>query len=67
MLIENKIDVVVVSANSLDARRVKEMIQTLTKINIDREKKNKNQSEKEAAVIWGRPEVSKLFATSHNS
>lgn len=53
-----KIDLVVVSANSLDAKKVKDQMQKLC---------NVEQSGKEVSVIWGRPEVPKLFAASHNS
>jgi hypothetical protein len=33
----------------------------------DREMDDENENSKEAVVIWGRPEIPKLFAQSHYS
>lgn len=73
----HSVDLIVVAANSLEARTLKRVMQDLgyelknRKPAITEEtssKKNQmTQAPKEAFVIWGSTEVAKLFALSHNS
>jgi hypothetical protein len=66
----HSVDLIVVAANSLEARTLKRVM-----VELGFELKNKkplddkiNQSvPKEAFVIWGSTEVGKLFSLSHNS
>lgn len=67
----HSVDLIVVAANGLEARTLKRVMNEL-----GFELKNKKPSEdlkkgqsvpKEAFVIWGNPEYSKLFSLSHNS
>ena len=60
MLVNFSVDLVVVAANSLDSRNLKKTMDTVAA-------EAKEGSSKEAFVIWGSPEVPKLFSMSHNS
>ena len=76
ILEEKKVDLIVVAANSLEARNLK---RTLEDIAVELKNKQPAQEEdgrgsrkaaevqKEAFVIWGSTEVPKLFSLSHNS
>lgn len=59
----HSVDLIVVAANSLEAKRLHK---ELTDLAIDA-KNNSENYKKEAGVIWGKTEVPKLFALSHNS
>jgi hypothetical protein len=54
------VDLIVVAANSLDSRNLKKSLDSIAA-------ETKIGTNKEAFVIWGSPEVPKLFAMSHNS
>ena len=68
---------IVVAANSLEARTLKKVLEDLAvelknKKPLTSEDQNKKNQQhftvaKEAFVIWGSTEVAKLFALSHNS
>jgi len=58
----NSVDLIVVAANSLEARRLYKQLNDLAS-----DAKNHENYRKEARVIWGKTEVPKLFALSHNS
>jgi hypothetical protein len=58
----HSVDLVVVAANSLESRRLFDLMKELTG-----EAKNSENFKKEAMLIWGRTEVPKLFSLSHNS
>jgi len=60
LLINYSVDLIVVAANSLEARNLKKSLDGIAA-------EAKAGSNKEAFVIWGSPEVPKLFALSHNS
>ena len=67
------VDLIVVAANSLEARRLKEELTSLASqaknersMTEDNDRRN-GLPIQEAYVIWGRTEVPKLFALSHNS
>lgn len=70
-------DVIVVAANSLEARNLKNQMFDLSEKSKARKKQQIQESgskrqgpapvPKEACVIWGSTEVPKLFALSHNS
>jgi hypothetical protein len=71
---QHSVDLIVVAANSLEARRLKdELIQLASaakneRVNSDEnDRRQGNTYAKEASVIWGKTEVAKLFALSHNS
>jgi len=72
IIIQHSVDLIVVAANSLEARRLKEELVTLA-ANAKNERSNTDENDrrqgysKEAFVIWGKTEVAKLFALSHNS
>lgn len=60
---DQSVDLIVVAANSLESRKLFEVMQELSG-----EAKNNDQNfKKEAKLIWGRTEVPKLFSLSHNS
>lgn len=61
ILRQHSVDLIVVAANSLEARRLKE------ELNILANEARNDVLKKEAFVIWGKTEVPKLFALSHNS
>ena len=68
------VDLIVVAANSLEARSLKKVMEELgyelkhkKPIAEDSKKHNQVQVPKEAFVIWGSTEVAKLFSLSHNS
>ena len=77
ILSKYRVDLIVVCADSLEARRLKQSLSENAKYNLDYsdnqdEDQNKNgedqnSNEREALVIWGRPEIPKLFASSHYS
>ena len=76
MLIQYKVDLIVVAANCLEARLLKKSLNDIIintkssyKNNDDKGDKEKDDQiePKEALVIWGDTEVPKLFAMSHNS
>lgn len=83
LMLKHQVDLVVVGANKLDARKIKEVMkevaeklksQGLHDDDSDEEphKRSKKRGEeeelrKEAFVIWGSLEVPKLFASSHRS
>lgn len=75
MLVQYKVDLIVVAANCLEARLLKKSLNDIIintkssyKNTDDQTGKDKDQHEpKEALVIWGDTEVPKLFAMSHNS
>lgn len=60
ILINYSVDLIVVAANSLEARNLKKSMDTIAA-------EAKAGSNKEAFVIWGCADVPKLFALSHNS
>ena len=60
ILINHSVDLIVVAANSLEARNLKKAMDTIAA-------EAKAGSSKEAFVIWGCSDVPKLFALSHNS
>ncbi len=55
-------ELIVVAANSLESRRLKEIM-----VELAAEAKNSENYKHEAWAIWGKTEVPKLFALSHNS
>ena len=66
MLKEHQIDLIVVAADCLEAKKLKNAMKDLANL------KNMNDGyepypPKEVHISWGRPEVPKLFAESHNS
>lgn len=70
------VDLIVVAANSLEARSLKKVMEELgfdlkNKKPMTDESTNKKYQQvnvpKEAFVIWGSTEVAKLFSLSHNS
>lgn len=76
ILREYKVDLIVVAADCLEAKRLKKALSEFANLKIaqdqmnDDEDQNMNpddESSQEAFVIWGRAEVPKLFATSHYS
>lgn len=71
---QHSVDLIVVAANSLEARRLKdELLNLATAAKNERSNSDENDRRqghayvKEASVIWGKTEVAKLFALSHNS
>jgi soluble P-type ATPase len=73
MLREHQVDLIVVSADCLEAKKLKNALLHFANLNYDRlndgndddRDKNideENENQKEAVVIWGRPEIPKLFA-----
>lgn len=79
ILREHKVDLIVVSADCHEAKRLKKALSEFANLKIAQDQMQENDDEnqgmandddpnsKEALVIWGRPEVPKLFATSHYS
>ena len=74
MLEKHSVDLIVVAANSLDARNLKKTLTDIAsnhnnKLPEDdgRSSRKAVDSQKEAFVIWGSTEVPKLFSLSHNS
>jgi len=75
ILDQHSVDLIVVAANSLEARTLKRVMTDLgyelkNKKPITENDSKHNQpvtAAKEAFVIWGSTEVAKLFALSHNS
>jgi len=62
----------VVDADCLEARRLKKALSEFANLNAqnmqnDDEDRDMQDQGKEAFVTWGRPEVPKLFASSHYS
>ena len=73
MLREHQVDLIVVSADCLEAKKLKNALLHFANLNYDRINDNNdddrdknmeedNENQKEAVVIWGRPEIPKLFA-----
>lgn len=80
MLREHQVDLIVVSADCLEAKKLKNALMQFANLKMsydhnddnkdddrDREMEDDNENSKEAVVIWGRPEIPKLFAQSHYS
>lgn len=77
ILSKHKVDLIVVCADSLEARKLKKNLSDFAKYQIDpdnmdddmnqKDQIDSNMNDKEAFVIWGRPEIPKLFASSHYS
>lgn len=79
LLREHKVDLIVVSADCHEAKRLKKALSEFANLKIaldlheNEDEDNQNMANddegnsKEAFVIWGRPEIPKLFATSHYS
>ncbi len=59
----HSVDLIVVAANSLESRKLYDVMFDLS----GEAKNNQENFKKEASVIWGRTEVPKLFSLSHNS
>jgi RNase H-fold protein (predicted Holliday junction resolvase) len=71
LLSKYSVDLVVVGANKLEARRIKEVLENIAS-NMKSYGDNEDEgmfedNRKEAFVAWGSLEVPKLFATSHKS
>jgi len=71
-----KVDLIVVCADSLEARKLKKCLGEFAKYKLDdqnivddmkQKDVDQNMNDNEALVIWGRPEIPKLFASSHYS
>lgn len=75
ILSKYKVDLIVVCADSLEARILKQSLTDFAKYKIDNNESNGDEDDdkikesdyKVAQVIWGRPEIPKLFAASHQS
>lgn len=77
ILNKNKVDLIVVCADSLEARKLKKALAEFATYQLDGENADKDNDDqiqdnqdvqtREACVIWGRPEIPKLFASSHYS
>ena len=74
MLEAHNVDLIVVAANSLEARNLKMTLKSIAEKQknkqFDQDEPNSNkvpEVSKEAFVIWGSTEIPKLFALSHNS
>ena len=74
MLEVHNVDLIVVAANSLEARNLKMTLKSIAEKQknkqFDQDEPNSNkvpEVSKEAFVIWGSTEIPKLFALSHNS
>jgi len=81
MLLSHSVDLIVVGANSLEARELKQTLNSIAEecrskpsFNDDDDPRSSKKSinadmgaRKEAFVIWGSTEVPKLFSMSHNS
>lgn len=80
ILREHQVDLIVVSADCLEARRLKKVLSEIAElkkgfVNADGEQNNFDENgdnadqdqanNKEVQVIWGRSEIPKLFASSH--
>ena len=74
MLEKHSVDLIVVAANSLDARNLKKTLTDIASNHNNKQPEDDGRSsrraadtQKEAFVIWGSTEVPKLFSLSHNS
>ena len=77
ILREHNVDLIVISADCLEAKRLKKALSEFANLKICQDQMNEGEedqdmnqdddSSKEAFVIWGRSEVPKLFAASHYS
>jgi len=66
MLKQYQIDLIVVAADCLEARKLKTAMKDLSNLKSLNDGYDQYPS-KDIHIIWGRPEVPKLFAESHNS
>ena len=75
MIKDHSVDLIVVGANKLDARKIKDVFKEIAeqaKLTTDddddyQRRGSKTKYVNEALVIWGCLEVPKLFASSHKS
>jgi hypothetical protein len=67
ILKDQSVDLIVVSADCLEAKRLKKALCEFAMLNNQQDMNENEEQKKEAFVIWGRPEIPKLFASSHYS
>lgn len=72
ILREHTVDLIVVCADCLEAKRLKKALTEFANLNSQQDQMQDEDvrdlgDRQEAFVIWGRPEIPKLFATSHQS
>jgi len=63
LLREHQVDLIVVCADCLEAKRLKKTLVEFANLN-QQEEEGEDEVRKEAIVIWGKSEIPKLFASS---
>jgi hypothetical protein len=67
LLRQHSVDLIVVAADCLEAKKLKKALSELASSKNFDSQRSYDQYPKDIFTIYGRPEIPKLFAESHNS